>query len=102
MATKQFSPIKTTDDDLNRIQDNIREPLNTLIKNPLNSAKWMAKVSLAAGTNLVSHGLGRAYLSFWTGNHSSTATVIAGTSPDATKYLALVSSAPCVADVFVF
>jgi hypothetical protein len=102
MALKQFSPIKTTDQDLNLIQEAIREPLNTLIKNPLNGVKWMANISLKAGNNLVVHGLGRNYLSFWIGNQTAASSITAGTSPDPSKYLMLGATASCKADIFVF
>jgi hypothetical protein len=69
-AIKQFVPRRTENATLNRIQEAIREPLNTLIANPVNSAPWMAKIKLLTGTNFVTHGLGRKYESYWTGNQT--------------------------------
>lgn len=98
---KPFRKVQTTDKDLNMLQENIKEFLDALIKNPLLSANVLRAVPLASGTNQVQHGLGRNYQSVFVGMSSTTPTLTIGTSADPTKFVAVTASAPCAVDMLV-
>jgi hypothetical protein len=75
-ALKAFKRIQTTDPSLNLIQDYLQEIFKTLNINPWVFGKPLQQVKLVAGTNLVQHGLGRAFVDCYVGLPSA---VIPGT-----------------------
>ena len=101
MALRRFRGIQTNNRDLQLVQQQISETLDAVVDNPTNSAALISKVNITAGSNLISHGLGRAYLSFFVGRLSAATTIIEGTSPDRTKFLVVSATAPCTCDFLV-
>jgi hypothetical protein len=61
-AAKQFRRIQTTDQALNLIQDQLQDLFKQILANPWTYGRPLYQVKLVAGTNLVQHGLGRAYV----------------------------------------
>ena len=101
MKLKPFRKVQSTDKDLNLLQDNVKEFLDALIKNPLLSANVLRGVALSTGSNIVHHGLGRNYQSVFAAVTSAVASLSLGTSPDPTQYIAVTASAPCSVDMLV-
>lgn len=99
---KPFRKIQTDDKTLNRLQDHISEVFGQFLSNPLLGGKIMLAVPLANGTNTVAHGLGRNYVSFLSGNHTGPARLSAGTSPDRSRFVAIVSDAAISADLYLY
>lgn len=98
---KPLRRIQTSDKDLNQIQDSIKESFDGLIASPLANALVLPKIVLATGSNQVPHGLGRNYQFAFHGLPSAPATLSVAASPDPSKYLTVVASAPCVVDIWV-
>ncbi len=101
MALRPFRRIQTSDKELNQVQDHLRGSLDPLMQAPFAQARLLKAVPLAAGTNTVSHGLGRPYLSVFPGIPSAASTLTLAASPDASKVLSVVASAPCIVDLAV-
>lgn len=99
---KPFRRLQTSDRDLNLLQDHLKETLDSILACPLLDAQRLSAVSLASGTNTVGHGLGRRYVSWGWLRPSAAATLYEVPSPDPTKFIAIVASAPLVVDLLVF
>lgn len=102
MNIPPFRKLPTTDKALGLVQDNIKATLDAVLTCPLLSGAWMSAITLAAGSNTVGHPLGRAYRSYLLGPLSAAVTVYQSASPDRTRFLVLVASAPVVLDVFIY
>ncbi len=102
MGLPRFIPVHTQDKTLKLIQERIAATLNPLLEFLPNGGKTLLQVQLKTGTNLVAHGLGRTYQSFWAFHPSAIATVTEGTSPDPSKYILFTASAPLSFDLVVF
>lgn len=105
VSVRPFRRIQTTDRDLNLLQSHIADAVRSIGDTP----RWLQAVSLLAGPTIISHGLGRNWVSYWLGNYDTSVTVkplvgiaVSGSIPDRSKYLVLQASAPVVADIFVF
>lgn len=102
MAIKRFRKVKTSTPELGEVQDNIADSLNPVLALPLSSSKFLPQQSFVSGPNLVSHGLGRKYLSCFFGPPSSSCSFTLSPSPDPSKFVNVVASAPCSVDLLVF
>lgn len=95
--------VRATHDDLSQVQDNVtqawerfRQLAGTILDGQLHVA-----LVLSAGSNPISHGLGRAYVSAFLSPPTAGA-VTMGQSPDVTKFINLVASAPCTVTAWIF
>ncbi len=102
MAVRSFRKVHTTNQDLNLIQDNLKEVLDGIISNPVLQAKPVGPIILGTGTNIVSHGLGRAYQGCLVGIPSSVVSLSLGTSPDASQFIAIVASGHAVVTIYPY
>jgi hypothetical protein len=103
LSFKAFRRIPTTDRDLNLLQSHIADALRSMTDTP----RLLQAVQLTAGDNLVSHGLGRNYVSWWAANCDTNATikpvVVANGAPvDRSKFLGINASVPTTLDLLVF
>lgn len=103
LSFKPFRKIPTTDRDTNLIQSHIADSFASLNATP----RVLLGQVLLAGANLVSHGLGRNYVSWWAANYDTSVTLkpvatFNGNPVDRTKYLAIQASGPVTADLLVF
>lgn len=97
----RFRKIHTTSRDLNLVQDAIQAAFDALSKEPLSGAQILPQVPLAAGSNTLTHGLGRNYRSWAVFRPSAAVTVYETPSPDPATFLVLVASAPATLDLLV-
>lgn len=102
MAIKRFRKVKTSTPELGEVQDNIADVLNALLNLPLLNHVFLQQRAFLTGSNLISHGLGRNYRSCLFGPPSSACSFTLSASPDPSKFVNVVASAPCSADVVVF
>lgn len=102
MAARRFNRIQTTNVDVNRLQDSVKETLDPITSNLLLGGNLLKAVNLVAGPNLLSHGLGRNYLAWMLLRPSSAATLFETPSPDPSKYIQLTASAPLTCSLLVF
>lgn len=105
LSFRPFTKIPTTDRDMNLIQSHIADVFRSLAATP----RFLQAVQLAAGANLISHGLGRNWVSYFLCNYDTSVTVkplvgvaVSGSIPDRSKLLALQASAPVTVDLVVF
>lgn len=98
---KRFRKVQTSDRDLNLVQDNVKASLDSLATIPLLGGKLLSQCTLATGSNNVPHGLGRNYVSALCGLPSA-GSLTTATSPDRSKWITVIASAPCTADLFVW
>ena len=60
MSVKQFTTVVTDDVNLNRVQTNIQNTTDALIKNPFANLRLIANQTLSNnGITIINHGLGR-------------------------------------------
>lgn len=78
--------------------------LDPLIKNPLNSSSVLQKVSLAAGTNVINHLLGKPLQGWYITRQRAAASFhdLQDTNQTPQLTLVLFASAPVVVDIGVF
>lgn len=95
----KFKQVQVADPEMNRLQDRLSETLDSVTSNPLLAGNLLSQVSLVAGSNLVSHGLGRRYITWLSGNASSPLSLSAGKSPDPLVFINVISDAPGSADI---
>ena len=98
----QFKRVQATDKSLNLVQDQLQKAFSLLSNNPFIAGHFLPQVPLVQGQNLISHSLGRAYISWGPLRPSAALHVYEITSPDPTKYVNLVSSGPGTQDIYVF
>ena len=99
---KPFRKIQTTDKDMNLLQDQLKEILDALLKNPIAGSNTVPSVKLAAGDNLVPHGLGRNWVSCFAALPSAVASLsLSAVQKDRTQWVNVTASAPCVATFLV-
>lgn len=101
MAVTIFKPIKSSDQELTLLQNAIKSSLDSLTSNPLLSGNMLRGVTLASGSNIVGHGLGRNYVSFLWGNPSAPVRLSYGKSPDRSKFVNVVADAAVTLDLLV-
>jgi hypothetical protein len=97
-----FRRVQSTDKDLNLVQDQLGKAFALLAGNPFIAGHFLPQVPLVQGQNLISHSLGRAYISWGPLRPSAALHVYEIPSPDATKYVNLVASGPGTQDIYVF
>ena len=100
---KPFRRIPSTDRDMNLLQSHIADALRSMTDTP----RFLQGLLIGTVPTLVSHGLGRAYVSYWLGNYDTSITVkpiatVDGKPVDRTKFLVLQASAPVTLDLQVF
>lgn len=98
-----FLRIQTQDSILSRIQDNIGQAFQKATL-PIEGAILLKNVTLATGSNTVSHTLGRTLQGWWPVRIRASATLYdkQDSNPIPSKTLVLVASAPVVLDLLVF
>lgn len=101
VALKPLRRVPTSDRELNLIQSHIADVIRSLD----GSHNLLQAVQLNAGPNLVSHGLGRAYVSWWPANYDTSILLRpltdAAHNPDRTKWVCIQASAPATVDIVV-
>lgn len=102
MRQLRFQRIQTSNEELNLLQNRIAESFDAMTSCQLLGGNLLQQVSLKTGSNLISHGLGRNYISFLQGNSSAPVNLSYGASPDRSKYINIVASAPCSVDLFPY
>jgi hypothetical protein len=102
MALRPFRKIPTSSEDLNKIQDSIKETVDALVRNPVLAGHLIGPVTLATGPNTVGHGLGRRALGVWQCLPTAASSLSLAASADPNNYLTVVASAPCQATLYVF
>ncbi len=105
MSTIQTIPlIQVQDTSQNRFNQTVKQNFDLLQKIPFLDGNFLTAVSLSSGTNVINHGLQRAYISYLLGKTSSPATVYDSTpaSMDKSLQLQLTVSADVTIDIWVF
>lgn len=102
MAVTKFQRIQTNNEELQLMQNRLAETLDSLTSIVLLDGRLAQQVPLAPGSNLISHGLGRNYVSFLSGNYSAPARLSVGAVSDPTKYINIISDAACNADLWFY
>jgi len=99
-----FQKLNVSDQNLNRVQDNVAKALAPLTSNDLLNRRLLTNISLASGDNKVAHGLGRPLKGWSVVRQRASATIYdkqdANTTPDLT--LTLNASGAVVVDLEVF
>lgn len=98
---RAFQPVKSTDEEITLLQNRIKETFDWITSNPFVAGKLIPGVSLQAGSNLVSHGLGRGYISFFMGQPSQPVRLSTGQSPDRSTYVNVIADTACTVDLLV-
>jgi hypothetical protein len=101
MAAIHFQPVKSNDQEMTLVQNALKRTLDSITRNPVVGGTLLRTVPIAAGSNLVNHGLGRNYITFFWGNPSASVSLSAGASPDPSKIINIVSSGPASLDLLV-
>lgn len=101
---RSIALVQTEDRNVNQLQQNITQALNPMLKNPLLNGYILTEISLAAGANIIEHGLGRPLIGWFLvrrrANESVYDTQDSNTSPSTT--LQLTASGAVVVDIYVF
>jgi hypothetical protein len=94
---------QSDDQVLNRIQDGLHQTVNSLLDKPEMHSGTLVRVALKAGTNDISHGLGRELQGWRVIRQRSAGTVHdeQDSNPTPNKTLTLNASAPMVVDLLV-
>jgi hypothetical protein len=90
--------------ELRRVQANLADFVQPLVKNPLLDGVLLRDVALAAGVNVISHGLARAPQGWLVVAPNADVRVwtSASSNPSPTGRLMLEASASCTLSLFVF
>jgi hypothetical protein len=104
MKLRAVASVNTSDNVINRVQDNVLAGLKAVAQSPILGGALLKGVVLAVGDNTIRHGLGSA-LSGWTVVRQRAAATIydkqdSNTIPAST--LVLNSSAAVTVDLYVF
>lgn len=104
MSLVKFTKTPTKDPDLNVVQDLLVRSLNPLFSQSLLDGVLLVKVQLQTGTNSINHKLGRNLIGWILTRQRSLADVYdtQDTNKTPASTLNLVSSAPMLADIYVF
>jgi hypothetical protein len=96
-----FHKIKTGNPELELLQSNLKSVFDSLDNEPFLGAKALGFVTLQTGVNLISHGLGKAYVSCVVSLPSANYAILEETqSPDRTKYIAITATAPATVQMW--
>ena len=104
VSVTPFRRIPSTDRDLNLVQAHLADVIRSIGDRP----RLLQGVQLLSGVNLVSHGLGANYVSYWLGNYDTSVDIKpvfndgAGNPIDRRKFVGLQATAPVTVDVLVF
>jgi hypothetical protein len=98
-----ISKIQTDNRVLNQIQDNVQRALQPLVTSPLSDGLILENVSLAVGSNSVTHPLGRAVKGWTTMRVRAAATFYdtQDSNPTPDKTLQITASAAATVDLFL-
>lgn len=99
MAIKRFTPPQFADADMQLLSAALSSTLDSILDSPLIGANLVSRVKLSVGANVVGHGLGRNYVSFFMGNPSVPMRLFFDKSPDPARFATIVSDAAGVADI---
>lgn len=105
MALSQLPLVQTQSREVNQLQNNIKQILDPISSNPLNSGRILKSQSLASGSNVINHGLGRALQGWFLTRQRDVVSAIYDTqdnNPNPNQSLLLTASAPIVVDIYVF
>ncbi len=102
MANKAFKKTYTENQDLNNMQENVEEVVAPWLKNPLLDGQILSSVSLAVGSNSISHKLGRKLQGWIVVDINAVSDIYKETSSTPTLTLVLNSSAICTVSLYVF
>lgn len=99
-----ISRVKTTNEELFQLQDNLVPAVEKLYTHPLVDARILQSVSLAAGATLVPHLLGRTISGWAVVSPKGTATVYEDPAVafDRTQFIRLVASAALTTSLLVW
>lgn len=103
MSIPKLKRVVTTDRITNQIQDHIITTLNPVISNPILDGNFIKRISLKSGQdNLVNHGLGRNYISFWVCRPDAASSIFETPSPSPDQYMILRAISNVTIDLYVF
>jgi len=89
--------------ELDKVQENIAQVLNPLLKNPLVNGVLLTKVQLANGTTNVEHKLGREPLGWIIVRQDAAALIYEpSTAINKARLLTLISNAATIVDIWAF
>lgn len=99
---KLFQTIRTADDTINRIQDNVKSSLDPVLKLPISDGILIQDVALVSGQdNLVSHQLARKPILWMLAKQDTNATVWELSTDQPELYLNLRASSNCTVSLWV-
>lgn len=90
--------------ELSRVQDNVGKTVDQVVANPILNGQLLTGITLAVGSNIINHKLGRILLGWLPVRLRASATLYDTQDSNATPALTLLvtSSAVVVADFWVF
>lgn len=99
---KPLRRVQTTDKDFNALQDNLKEFLDALLKNPVLGAITLPAITLQTGDNAVPHGLGRNWVYAFAAIPTAAVSLsLTATQIDRSTYVNVTASAPCTLAMLV-
>lgn len=110
IATPQFQPLRTSDFNLTKVQQNIAATFNALTSNPLVTGQLVQVTFADSDTDVVvNHGLGSSNVTFLSGGQTAAGSLyispndgIPGSNPTPDSTLLLRATAPMTAYIYVF
>lgn len=101
---EKLARFQSTDETVNRVQDQNLRILNPIINNPIIQGQTLPNIVLNSGSNNVNHGLGRALQGWFVVGISAPATIVdeQATNTLPTKWLVLSSSAGTTCSLYVY
>jgi hypothetical protein len=103
---RTFKHVASADPVLRQVQDSLRETFRPITSGLVTNGVVIGNVVLAVGNNQISHGLGRAYTSYYLGRQRpmlafAHITEIVSTNINTSVFLVLNSTAACAIDILV-
>ena len=103
---RPFKHVASADPVFRQVQDSLRETMLPLTGGLLTNGVILKNVTLAVGSNQISHGLGRNYTSYFLGRQrpvlaASTITEVVTGNINTAIFLILNSTAQCAVDILV-
>ena len=103
---RTFKQIPSADAVLRQVQDSLRETFHPITSGLVTNGVIIGNITLAVGNNQISHGLGRAYTSFFLGRQrpvlaASTISEVVSSNINTSVFLILNSTAQCAVDILV-
>lgn len=99
---KLFQIIRTASDEINRIQDNVKNALDPVLKLPISNGVFIEDVALVSGQdNPIAHKLGRKPVLWFLAGQDTNANVWEVSTDQPDIYLNLRASANCTVSLWV-